>query len=229
VVPRVREEPQVAEAIRPPSRALARRVGERVHVSNERGLRAVGKRRFAPDQGVTARLSGRCRELDRTLTNGWRVDVKRLGIALVLASTVACSGDEDDGLNGASGPTDCDVTWRTSTPDQVACPGAADCLCGLPEGCCIPTTATSADVGVCRAAASCATVLFACDGPEDCGAAQVCCAKGQTASCTSETDCFGVEAFVLCHENAHCEGKPGTSCGPGDPGTFWDTVIGVCR
>jgi hypothetical protein len=154
-----------------------------------------------------------------------------LVIGLLLLSSIplliACSGD-DDGLDGASRAA-CDTTWRSSTPGVVVCPGAGDCQCGLPEACCVPTSPTATDVGACSAATSCAALLFACDGPEDCNAGQVCCGKGLGAQCTTDADCFGVDAFVLCHEDAHCESKLGTTCGPADPGTFWDTRLGVCR
>lgn len=158
-----------------------------------------------------------------------RLSAKFLLVSLpLLTATFGCSSD-DDGLNGAGQPAACDVTWRASSPNQVVCPGATDCLCPSPEGCCIPPSPSSSDRGSCSAVTSCSALLFACDGPEDCGANQVCCAKGQGAQCGTESDCFGVDAYVLCHEDAHCESKLGTTCGPGDPGTFWDTHMGVCR
>jgi len=149
-------------------------------------------------------------------------------VALTVSAIVACGGDDDD-LSGTSHAAQCDVTWRMSTPGAVVCPGAADCRCTPPEACCLPSSPTAADVGACSEAASCAGLLFACDGPEDCSSDEVCCGKGQGSQCTTETDCFGIDAYVLCHEDAHCESKVGKTCGPGDPESFWNTRLGVCQ
>jgi hypothetical protein len=156
--------------------------------------------------------------------------VRLVGMSvMLLLSGVRCSGSDEDVDTGASRSECSSANWRAPTANQVVCPGPSGCQCAGGEVCCIPPSPAPGATGACTAMTACADVAFACDGPEDCAAGEVCCAKGYAAQCVAEADCFGVDAYVLCHADADCESKLGTTCGPADPNTFWDELLGVCR
>jgi hypothetical protein len=96
-----------------------------------------------------------------------------------------------------------------------ASPGGPGVVCGTTvclgaAGCC---TADGGRTGTCVAQpADCAatSVLFACDGPEDCAAGEACCGGiGNSVSCTATAFCLGAR---LCHLPAACPAA--TSCCP---------------
>lgn len=157
-----------------------------------------------------------------------RIDrMRRTTLACWMVFAFGCSAGDD--AAGDSQRASCDTVWRTSTPGFVACPGAQDCRCEAPEVCCVPSKPSPKDIGSCGPVSGCAQLAFACDGPEDCATDQVCCVRGMGSTCTTEFDCFGSESYVLCHEDGECKSRVGTACGPADPDTFWDTLMGVCR
>lgn len=145
--------------------------------------------------------------------------------ALLLA-LAACSDNSNDGPSReACGSS----TWRTSNAGVVLCPGADSCECSGGQVCCVPPNPAATDVGTCSDLGACTGVAFACNGPEDCGAGTVCCAKGYSAACSTAAECFGVDTYVLCHADQDCTTQLGATCGPADPGTYWSNLMGVCR
>lgn len=158
--------------------------------------------------------------------------MRRFGILFVLAYggslMMACGDDiehfdsEDDGGSNPLGIAGCeDVGWRNPSPGRVLCPGAAGCGCDLPTICCFD--GSSLEDSWCGAREECTGQIISCDGPEDCGLGEVCCANDIEARCVPDGECSVVEE-QLCREDDDC---PGTvtqdTCEPGEP-----PVIGHC-
>lgn len=126
--------------------------------------------------------------------------------------------------------TSCDgYDWETQTVDEVVCPGTKTCSCALAETCCV--TEKDGEVGdaTCTAAGQCADFSFQCDGPEDCGAAQVCCASmtdNGGSVCVEEAGCVEPEEYVLCRSDVDCAADLG--CVPSGKGAHFAGVIGFC-
>ncbi len=86
-------------------------------------------------------------------------------------------------------------------------------------------------------ASTCAPFTAACDGPEDCGVGEVCCAsasKGYRHGRSSSTTCMGrrlcaadVESFSACHSDRDCE--PHARCDLAAPDTAFRPPLAACR
>lgn len=92
--------------------------------------------------------------------------------------------------------------WATE-PEVVDCGGAA---CTLPaEICCVGFAGAA-----CSASCGFGTLPVRCDGPEDCGAGEVCCESMNTgALCAAE--CVA-DQEQRCHTDEDCSGTSCTSC-----------------
>jgi hypothetical protein len=106
-------------------------------------------------------------------------------------------GDGGAGVGGAGGLTT--TGGGGDAPiNQVLCNGE---MCEVGAVCCVDS-ATNAWVG-CAAAGSCAIneIGVACDGPEDCPDAEVCCGNHTdhylAVECAAATDCLGFEPFIV--------------------------------
>jgi hypothetical protein len=91
----------------------------------------------------------------------------------------------------------------------VAC-NPSPCL--QPTGCCSFTGGVA-----CASATICSRdlgILFACDGPEDCGAGEVCCGSDSSGTiCLAAFDCPN-PTLHACHSSGDCVGNQGgvTNC-----------------
>ena len=111
------------------------------------------------------------------------------------------------------------------------CPGVVWCTdlgpCDQREKICCLTTFSAE----CTARSDCGLAQRAsCDGPEDCRAGEVCCARDGIARCGGPAECPEVQR--ACHTEADCEQN---HCARGWPGTFSGLPVtyladwGFCR
>lgn len=145
------------------------------------------------------------------------------------AEELAGSADASAGDGQSSGP----AATCVDSPSILGaeCPGVVWCTERGPcdqrdKICCL--TAFTAD---CSARSDCGLEQrAACDGPEDCGAGSVCCARDGVALCMPPAEC--PEPQRACHSDADCEAK---RCARGFPGTFGGVPVtyladwGFCR
>jgi hypothetical protein len=140
------------------------------------------------------------------------------------ALLVAAGGCDSSG----GGTAECTgKSWRTSTTNAVACPGADGCSCAG-TACCLNGTMEDFS-GSCMALASCVGAAFACDGPEDCATGDVCCANfsNDTAECKSANDCtFQPNSKAMCHSDADCAVG---SCIPASSDSPYKNIIAICQ
>jgi hypothetical protein len=140
--------------------------------------------------------------------------------ALALLVQPACGGDDDGGGDSGS-----QVDAGSGGID--AAPGSGHFTCGDEncdldtQECCVGESGPS-----CVESGSCEGPAFTCDGPEDCGDTQSCCAaeasgEGGTA-CASQGECGG---SVVCHTADDCaDGED--CCDPAEQGM--SAVGGFC-
>lgn len=157
----------------------------------------------------------------------------RQAVALAhILSLVACTQDrhiEDD--PGDLGERSCDdLNWRAGNAGELACPGVSGCSCGGADICCVTAdVASSSSSATCSSEATCRNLAFTCDGPEDCGSEEVCCAimtSGGGSSCIAPSECFGLDEHVMCRSDDDCESLE--HCTPAAPGTFFDGKAALC-
>lgn len=144
--------------------------------------------------------------------------------SLVAVMIAASCDDEGDHL----GPCD-DLNWRAETPDQIACPYAPDCLCPDTGVCCVDVNDYEITGAHCSQLADCSGLAFRCDGPEDCGSVEVCCAVealGGGSSCVDEMDCNGIDEYVMCRGDEDC--GPSEHCYPAGDGGYFEGIAGYC-
>ncbi len=134
-------------------------------------------------------------------------------LVLALALSTACSG-ETAGV-GDGGTADAPIgdappgTLDARGPDAFVADAVMGTPCGggfcdpMTQKCCVSHTDAGAETRMCIPVAdSCGGPSASCDGPEDCGAGEVCCRAGANASCAAS--CTGV---VVCHVDEDCSGK----------------------
>jgi hypothetical protein len=144
-------------------------------------------------------------------------------VVLLSAAWAAC---DDDG--SGRGPCD-EFNWRAETADQIVCPYTPDCACPSTDVCCVTVVDDEFDSASCSPLTDCAGLAFECDGPEDCGDGDACCADlttGGGSSCTGSTECIGVDEVVMCREDDDCE--TGWNCLPAESGSYFDGIAGYC-
>jgi len=97
-----------------------------------------------------------------------------------------------------------------------------DCMgmtCDPSEQCCVTMAGGGASAACIAADAECMGATADCDGPEDCGGGDLCCARvglgGVAIACESATSCMpgGFGPFELCHSETDCT-TPGQMCCP---------------
>jgi len=122
------------------------------------------------------------------------------GVVVVDASPVDAGGPTD---GGGAGTIDCGMMTCNAATEQC-------CLGGGPGG----GTATCIAIGD-----TCMGVASDCDGPEDCGAGQVCCASrdssgGFGARCADSCGGGGTigGGFELCHDAMDCSDRADMCC-----------------
>jgi hypothetical protein len=104
------------------------------------------------------------------------------------ASVFADAATTGNTIDAPRTPTDASMATTDAPPSStISCPGVA---CGAV--CC---------VGAC-AGGTCAGEVYRCDGPEDCGANEVCCNDGNGSTCTA--NCYGEERTEACNTAADC-------------------------
>src|SRR5262245_42115717 len=170
--------------------------------------------------------------------------VSSLILSLLTALALTACGD-DGGTPG--GGTDATTDGTAPTTDGATTDGTAPTTDGAPatdattsggagvecngdtcsgdQICCL--TGGQGGALTCMTAAECDTAngtQFACDGPEDCTAADTVCCLRDGSSCTAAADCRGVEA---CSEDVGCT-DPAQSCCP-VPGTPFHVCAARCR
>jgi len=125
----------------------------------------------------------------------------------------AGGGVADTGPRADSGATGIDCMGSTCDPATQHC-----CITGMPGG---GATGMCVDLGT-----MCMGAAVDCDGPEDCGGGEVCCARGSlsgiTVGCEPASDGCGTGGFgefELCHDVADCSGA-GDMCCPISMGGF---------
>jgi len=137
--------------------------------------------------------------------------------------TAACDSDSSGGACG-------NFNWRNATPSQVVCPKTPDCTCAAAGVCCVEMSGTEILSASCSPLTSCPGLAFECDGPEDCQESRVCCSvmnAGGGSSCVPVTECFGLEAFIMCRSGDDC--PIGKDCLPAVDGTYFDDVAAFCQ
>jgi len=151
--------------------------------------------------------------------------------ALVVFGFSACVNERRiDDVDEGSGASCDDINWRMPNRGEVACPGAPDCSCGGAESCCVLLDQDLQPENVrCDALTECRGLAFVCDGPEDCGADEVCCAvetTGGGSSCSTPTDCRGLDEWIMCHGDEDCEGRK--HCTPATHASVFGWTAAVC-
>jgi hypothetical protein len=130
------------------------------------------------------------------------------------------------GPDAAGGGGTPDAAGGGGTPDAAGGGGGTiacgDMTCMAPDICCVTSggPGPGGTTSECTDEASCKGSVAACDGPEDCDGAEVCCASfdpggGGGAACTADA-C----QFEVCHTPADCTEPTDMCC------TFFGT--GVC-
>lgn len=141
----------------------------------------------------------------------------------------ACAGDRR--VDGEESQSCESANWRQPSEGEVICPGAPGCACGGSEVCCVATTAEYEITGAsCTPLELCRDFAFTCDGPEDCGADEVCCsqlASGGGSDCRAAIDCFGSAHRVMCRSDEDCGGFE--TCTPAERGSYYDGKAAVCE
>jgi hypothetical protein len=112
----------------------------------------------------------------------------RIAIAIAL-SVVACGGtsgpDTDVACGPPSAPISCSLDGNVCCTKLNMRPPADDY--------CQPTSGGACMTGF---------VPETCDGPEDCGAGQLCCASVTAIECTASSSC--AQDNVVCHDHTNC-------------------------
>jgi len=127
----------------------------------------------------------------------------------------AAVGDGDGGGGSSDGATD---NADAAGGDFTGIPCADDTCQSGTEVCC-------AGGGGLTCEATCDTISFACDGPEDCTGDDVCCGSGQDGTqCAAAGDCGGAQdGDVVCHVADDCPEAGQDCCKPAE------AQVGVCR
>jgi hypothetical protein len=147
--------------------------------------------------------------------------MQKLQLCAAALALVACASDSDEpgsearkgkGHGGTTSTTpDATVTTPSDPAGTVTCytEGAPSNTCTLPVHCCFGNY-TAQHNGYCTTA-SCGWGQIDCDGPEDCGAGQYCCATkddlGWTLACQSSTCGAPPLREELCHDSSTCGGR----------------------
>ena len=116
----------------------------------------------------------------------------------------------------------CGGNSSSTSVSAVTCGQASSCA----QTCCaIPNTQTPPTVAyTCGGSCSDAGVAFACDGPEDCSAGQVCCGSvlmGVLEYVHCKASCDDTVSPHLCHAKPDCPNQLPYCC----PSTRWTTGI----
>lgn len=129
-------------------------------------------------------------------------------LVLALALSTACGGETAPIADG--GPADAPIVDAApGTLDAFVADAVVGTPCGgdicdpMTEKCCVPPSDGGTPTRMCIPVLEpCVGPSATCDGPEDCGAGEVCCRAGVNASCAAS--CTGV---VVCHVDDDCSGK----------------------
>jgi hypothetical protein len=156
----------------------------------------------------------------------------RFLLASCIAALVACGGNGSSKQSDAP-PVGSDAPpgdgMQSDTPPGDGSSGtdaAVGVVCGATT--CAPTQecCVGANGGTCVDMGTCQTVTFACDGPEDCEANQVCCfAAGGGGPGTAGAECKSAQACQTsaCHTDGDCA-DPTPKCCP-----IAQTQFSICR
>jgi hypothetical protein len=121
--------------------------------------------------------------------------------------------------------------WRTPSEGTIACPSTAGCSCAGSSICCAATAGGQVSSASCMELNACKELAIACDGPEDCGGGEVCCATSptsMTAECHPANECASAVSLVFCRKDADCA-FPFTRCVPATKGAFFEGMIAHCK
>lgn len=126
----------------------------------------------------------------------------------VLGCSHSATGDVDDlerkkPRKVDAGTTTTDAMAEPTAPGTVSCysQGAPDTMCSAPEYCCFDNY-TAHHNGYCTSSEACWWGTITCDGPEDCGSGESCCA-------TAERDPeLGTTGYTIACRAGACGGPP---------------------
>jgi len=131
------------------------------------------------------------------------------------SGTDAAVGGSDSGGGGSDGSTD--NADAAGGGDFMGIPCAGDTCQAGTEVCC-------AGEGGLTCEATCDTVSFACDGPEDCTGDNICCGSGADGTiCATAADCGAGDGDVICHTADDCPEAGQECCMPPQ------ADVGTCR
>lgn len=146
----------------------------------------------------------------------------RAFVVFALVGFIACG---DDGGGGGGTQSDApmgtsDGNMQTGDGGTIDSPGTtadaglgAACgttTCMATQECCL----TGGGGGTCVAQGTCSGAAFACDGPEDCGANEVCCYGNQGGGGMGGSECKPTAQCQInaCHLDADCGGATAKCC-----------------
>jgi hypothetical protein len=121
-----------------------------------------------------------------------------LGALVVTSAVFGCSGGgSDDGVGSQSDPAKADE-------EQAGTVVCGDAPCEDAEICCLHGAGQFPNLTytlTCTDSCPGTDPEVECDGPEDCGAGEVCCMNPEGVFCTD--DCSGMAA-AACHDDTDC-------------------------
>ncbi len=145
----------------------------------------------------------------------------RMCVVLAVLGFIACGDDgggggtQNDANNNSDGNNGTIDAAMTDSPPMTGDGGVgAACgttTCSSTEECCVEGGGAT-----CVAATTCGGVAFVCDGPEDCGANEVCCYgnEGNGSAGTGGSECRQTNQCQInaCHVDTDCSGQTAKCC-----------------